>query len=73
MGITSVTTIVMVPEDDPFYEILGRTTTSTSHTNDPFDWEKTWYMWLIFLIFCCIFEYKLFGDKKKKDKELEGV
>ena len=28
--------------------------------------------WVLSLIFCCIFEYKLFGDKKKKDKELTG-
>jgi len=38
----------------------------TYTTHDPFDWEKTWYVWLIFLIFCCIFEYKLFADKKRK-------
>ncbi len=35
-----------------------------SHTYNPFDLEKTWYVWLLFLIFCCIFEYKLFADKK---------
>jgi len=43
-----------------------------THTHDPFDWEQTWYVWMFYLIFCCIFEYKLFADKKKKDKELEG-
>jgi len=42
---------------------------SISHTHDPFDWQKTWYVWLIFLILCCIFEYKLFADKKKKDNK----
>ena len=36
---------------------------------------ETWYVWLIFLIFVCIFEYKLFGNKKiiinkKKDNDL---
>jgi len=31
-------------------------------------WQKTWYVWLIFLIFCCIFEFLLFGDKKRKIK-----
>ena len=35
-------------------------------TSDPFDWENTWYVWLLALVFCCIFEYKLFGDKKRK-------
>ena len=35
-------------------------------TSDPFDWENTWYVWVLYLIFCCIFEYKLFGDKKEK-------
>ncbi|MCK4241185.1 MAG: hypothetical protein KAX30_06145 [Candidatus Atribacteria bacterium] len=37
-------------------------------TSDPFDWENTWYVWLLALVFCCIFEYKLFGDKKRKRK-----
>ena len=41
---------------------------------DSFDWQKTWYVWVLYLIFCCIFEYKLFEDKKritnKKNKEL---
>ncbi|MBU4349992.1 hypothetical protein KJ599_06680 [bacterium] len=41
---------------------------------DPYDWEKTWYVWLLFLAFCCFFEYKLFEDKEiisnKKNKEL---
>lgn len=38
---------------------------------DSFNWGNTFYVWLIFLIIICIFEYKLFADKKKKDKELE--
>ena len=33
---------------------------------NPFDWENTWYVWVLYLIFCCIFEYKLFADKKRK-------
>jgi hypothetical protein len=40
----------------------------TTTTHDPFDWGKTWYVWMFYLIFCGIFEYKLFEDKKKKDK-----
>jgi len=35
---------------------------------DPFNWGSTFYVWLIFLIFICIFEYKLFEDRKKKYK-----
>jgi len=35
-------------------------------TYDPFDWQKTWYVWVISSIFCCIFEYKLFTDKKRE-------
>jgi hypothetical protein len=38
----------------------------TTTTYNPFDWQKTWYVWVISSIFCCIFEYKLFGDKKRK-------
>lgn len=33
---------------------------------NPFYWEKTWYVWMLYVIFCCIFEYKLFSDKKDK-------
>ena len=35
----------------------------------PDDLEKTWPVWLIFLITVCIFEYKLFADKEKKVKK----
>jgi len=37
-----------------------------TYTHNPFDLEKTWYVWMLYLIFCCIFEYKLFGDKIDK-------
>jgi len=37
-----------------------------THTHHPFDLEKTWYVWVLYLIFCFIFEYKLFADKKRK-------
>ena len=44
-----------------------------NYSYNPFDWEKTWYVWLVYLIFVCIFEYKLFEDKEiisnvKKEK-----
>jgi len=31
---------------------------------DPYNWQRTWYVWLLFLTFCCFFEYKLFEDKE---------
>jgi len=65
MGVTCVTTTEILSEDDPFYELLGSVSSSTSYTNDPFDWGKTWYVWLLSLVFCCFFEYKLFADKKR--------
>ena len=41
---------------------------------DPYNWQKTWYVWLLFLTFWCFFEYKLFEDKEiisnKKNKEI---
>ena len=48
-------------------EIKGKYIRSRT-TSDPFEWGNTWYVWVLYLIFCCIFEYKLFGDKKEKDK-----
>jgi len=47
----------------PFFE--------KSYTYNPFDWVKTWYVWMFYLIFCCIFEYKLFADKKVITKKIE--
>jgi hypothetical protein len=35
------------------------------HEGNPFDWKRTWYIWFLSLTFCCIFEYRLFGDKKQ--------
>ena len=69
VGVTCVTTTEILSEDDPFYELLGRISTSTSYSNDLFDWEKTWFVWMFYLIFCCIFEYRLFADKKNKDNK----
>ena len=45
---------------------------STRTTHNPFDWEKTWYVWLVYSASCCLFEFLLFRDKKKKDKEPTG-
>ena len=41
--------------------------------HEPFNLDETWYVWFSALAFCSIFEYKLFEDKKKKDKELTGI
>ena len=34
------------------------------HRNNPFNWGSTWHVWMIYAIFCGIFEYNLFADKK---------
>jgi len=54
----------ILSSDDILYR-LGRRT-FPSYTHDPFDWEKTWYVWVLALVFCCGFEYKLFEDKENK-------
>jgi hypothetical protein len=41
------------------------TNTIATRVGNPFDWEKTWYIWFFSLTLCFIFEYKLFSDKKK--------
>jgi len=51
------------------YSYLDKYKGTTYREGNPFDWERTWYIWLIFFTFCCIFEYKLFEDKKEKDKD----
>jgi len=38
---------------------------TTIHEENPFDWGRTWYIWMGCFILCCIFEYKLFADKKR--------
>ena len=67
LGYTEI--IRELPENSLFRKYFGETTT-IYHKANPFDWERTWYIWLLSLIFCFIFEYILFADKKK-DKELE--
>ncbi|MBA7567592.1 hypothetical protein ES708_09307 [subsurface metagenome] len=43
-----------------------KTHTSIRYTHNPFDWEKTWYVWLVYSAFCCLFEFLLFRDKKRE-------
>lgn len=65
VGYTEITR--KVTESNVFLrKYLGETT--IYREGNPFDWGRTWYIWVLSLTFCCIFEYKLFGDKKKKDK-----
>ncbi len=42
--------------------------TTIRYTHNPFDWEKTWYVWLVYSASCCLFEFLLFRDKKEKLK-----
>jgi hypothetical protein len=60
VGYTEITR--EVPKNNVFRKYLG--TTTIYYKGNPFDWERTWYIWLLSLTFCCIFEYKLFGNKK---------
>jgi len=74
VGITVTTHLTGVTYDPMAsghkFKFSGEVGSYDSYRHDPFDWGKTWYIWFIFLIFICIFEYKLFGDKKEKNKEL---
>ncbi|MBU4293912.1 MAG: hypothetical protein KJ770_07670 [Actinobacteria bacterium] len=69
LGVTSVMEIVS--ENDPrrsppdiFDKYRHGPPTITSHTHNPFDWGKTWYVWLLYSASCCLFEFLLFKDKK---------
>ena len=58
-------TVIYRSEKVSFYAGGHEFTIDTKTKNyNPFDLEKTWYVWLLFSIFVCIFEYKLFGNKK---------
>ena len=64
MGVTHVThsgSSVRYPWEDSDDSSEGFYTTITYN---PFDWGRTWYIWVLYLTFCCIFEYKLFADNK---------
>jgi len=57
-----------LPENNPESELgkLFGVDIAIHLKGNPFDWENTWYVWTLYLIFICIFEYKLFADKKIK-------
>jgi len=60
VGYTEITR--KVPGSSVFRKYLGETT--IYYEGNPFDWGRTWYIWVLSLVFCCIFEYKLFANKK---------
>ena len=64
-----VTSVMKESESDYYDELLNLPTTYITYTHDPFDWGKTWYVWTVYFVFCCIFEYKLFADKKKEKEQ----
>ena len=66
VGYTETEITREVPESMVFFRKYIGTTTTIYHKGNPFDWERTWYIWVLSLTFCCIFEYKLFADKKDK-------
>jgi len=41
---------------------------ATYHKGNPFDLGRTWCVWLVYSASCCLFEFLLFRDKKKRDK-----
>ena len=64
LGYTEITR--KVPESSVFSRYPLPTTAPRYLKGNPFDWENTWYVWVLCLILICIFEYKLFADKKRK-------
>jgi hypothetical protein len=62
VGYTAITKTLS--EGSYLRKYLGATT--IYHKGNPFDWKRTWYIWFLSLTFCCIFEYKLFANKKER-------
>ncbi len=65
VGYTAITKAL---PDDSVWRIFGETTRTYYVKGNPFDWKRTWYIWILSLVFCCIFEYKLFEDGKTNNK-----
>lgn len=65
MGYTKI--IRELPEGSFFRKYFGETTT-IYHKGNPFEWGRTWCVWLVYSASCCLFEFLLFRDKKKRDK-----
>ena len=49
---------------------LSKYKSKTYHEDNPFDWGRTWGVWLIYSVFCCLFEFLLFRDKKREIKRI---
>jgi len=62
MGYTEITR--KVPEGSVFRKYLGETT--IYREGNPFDWGRTWCVWLVYSASCCLFEFLLFRDKKER-------
>jgi len=58
VGVTEITR--KVPENLTYLrKYLGITT-----KGNPFDWGRTWCVWLVYSASCCLFEFLLFRDNK---------
>ena len=63
VGYTEITR--KVPEGSVFLrKYLGETT--IYREGNPFDWRRTWGVWLVYSASCCLFEFLLFRDKKER-------
>jgi hypothetical protein len=62
MGYTEITR--KTPEGSYFRKYLGETT--IYREGNPFDWGRTWGVWLVYSASCCLFEFLLFRDKKER-------
>ena len=69
VGVTETTR--KVPENLTYLrKYLGATT--IYYKGNPFDWGRTWCVWLVYSASCCLFEFLLFRDNKiipRKNKE----
>ena len=59
LGYTGI--IRELPENS-VWRTFGKTT--TIYQDNPFDWGRTWCVWLVYSASCCLFEFLLFRDKK---------
>ena len=62
VGYTEITR--KVPEGSYLRKYLGETT--IYREGNPFDWGRTWGVWLVYSASCCLFEFLLFRDKKER-------
>jgi len=74
-GMVRVIKLFEGPDWQPGDRIYTHHPAITHKYYNPYNWQRTWYVWLLFLTFCCLFEYKLFEDKEiifnKKKKKIK--